>query len=154
MFLPIWQNSLDFTPRIGDNAGKEMAKTAVLKKEIVEPITEPSGATGLYLISALVKNDEALEKVASFIKESGAEVKKAENLGIKSLVFPINKNHQLTLVSVFFTAESKTANKLQETLRHEEFIERFLLTTWRGPIELPPRKNARVKKEERTEVEQ
>lgn len=102
--------------------------------------TDQADAGQLYLISALVQKDEALDELASYLKKAGCLVKKTENLGLKTLYVTINKHSALTLVSVFFTAPAAVAHKLQASLRHEESLERFLLTTWRGDLEAPVRK--------------
>ncbi len=115
-----------------------MPETAVKEKEIVETASETSG--GLYLLSALVDKDAALADLAELIKAAGADVKKTENLGPKNLYVKIAGTQNLTLVSVYFTAEPAVANELQTSLKSEEEIKRFLLTTWRGDINPPARR--------------
>ncbi len=132
-----------------------MPEAKVMEEKVVE--TAELAETGqLYLVSALVQKDEALDELVAFLKKAGCLVKKTENLGVKTLYVTINKHSALTLVSVFFTAPAAIAHKLQATLRHEEYVERFLLTTWRGDLEAPVRKprgarkaEAEIKKEDK-----
>lgn len=106
----------------------------------------------LYLISALVQEDKNLETLKKHVGQVGTIVKE-ENLGTRQLAYPINKHNQLTLVSVFFNCSPSGIAALEQELRHEEEIERYLLTTWKGDINSPKRKSARkaVAKEEETE---
>ncbi len=118
-----------------------------MDEKIVE--TAEAAETGaLYLVSALVQKDEALDELTAFLKKAGCDIKKTENLGVKTLYVPINKHNSLTLVSVFFTAPAAVAHKLQESLKHEEAVERFLLTTWRGDLEPRERKPRGARKAE------
>ena len=115
-----------------------------MEEKIVET-PEQADAGQLYLVSALVQKDKALDHLVEFLKKAGCEIKKTENLGVKSLYVRINKHNSLTLISVFFTAPGAVAHKLQQTLRHEEAIERFLLTTWRGDLNPPERRPRHLK---------
>lgn len=127
----------------------EMSETATKEEQIVET-TDKAEAGQLYLVSALVQKDDALDQLTAYLKKAGCDIKKTENLGVKNLYVPINKHHALTLVSAFFTAPAAVAHQLQQALRHEEYVERFLLTTWRGDLEARERK-PRVKKETKAE---
>ncbi|MEX1123876.1 MAG: 30S ribosomal protein S6 [Patescibacteria group bacterium] len=90
-------------------------------------------AGNLYLLSALVQKDESLETIKKYL-EGKAEVVKAENLGRKTLAYKINKHSELTLVSIFFTAQPEIIPGLEKELALEEQAERFLITTWRGEV--------------------
>lgn len=115
--------------------------------ETVE-IDAPAAQTQLYLISALVQDEALLDKLTNLVKAAGAQIKKAESLGSKQLSVKINKHRALVLLSIFFDAPGATVDQLQKSLRHEEEIERFLITTWRGPLDQPRRNRDRKAKEE------
>lgn len=100
---------------------------------------EESPEEQLYLLSALVKDDAAFEDLQNFLKKAQLTIKKSESLGRRMLAYPINKERELTLVSVFFTADPKIIPELDQSLRHEESLERFLLTTWKGDLDAPKR---------------
>lgn len=95
----------------------------------------------LYLLTALVKDEAAFGELESFVKKSELTIKKSENLGRRVLAYPINKQRELTLASIFFTAEANIIPELEKSLHHEESIERFLLTTWKGDLDAPKRYN-------------
>lgn len=110
----------------------------------------------LYLLSALVKDAKALANLETFIKASGATVAKGEDLGLKQLAYPINKHTELRLISIFLHAESQLVRKLNQELRHEEDVVRYLLTHWRGDIERVVHKREafnRANRPEKTELE-
>lgn len=87
----------------------------------------------LYLLSALVQKDSSLKTLEGIISTKG-KIAKAESLGSKTLAFPINKHRELTLVSIFFTAEPSDIPGLEKELAVEEEVERHLMTTWRGDM--------------------
>src|SRR5688572_13252204 len=101
-------------------------------KEVVEveEIEATEKATDqLYLASALVKEEETLQHFADIISGHNAEIKKSESLGQKQLSYPINKQSNLFLVSVFFTAARDSVPKIEADLNTDEMIERALVTT-------------------------
>lgn len=106
-----------------------MTKTSV-KEEIVEVA---AAADQLYLLSLLVQDEKALATVKDYLKDR-VKILKDENLGVKTLAYPINKHKELTLISIFFTANSDVVGPIERELKLEEEVERFLLTTWRGDI--------------------
>lgn len=114
-----------------------------MKEEKESAVTPQPGP--LYLLSALTKEAGALDELKKFVTDAGATVVKAEDLGSRKLAFPINKHAELTLVSVFFSADGAASHALQEALRHEEWVERFLVTTWNASPDQPVRA-ARSKK--------
>lgn len=128
-----------------------MAESAV-KEKTTEATTNPATAAEVYLVSALVQKDENLDELVEDIKKAGAQVKKSENLGAKHLFVKINGHTSLTLVSVFFTAAPAVAHRLGSSLKAAEYLERFLLTTWRGDLE-PKERKVRAKKESSKEEE-
>lgn len=110
--------------------------------------------TRMYLLSALTKDaTSALAELSALISTVGSKVEKAEDLGLKKLAFPINKHLELSLVSVFFTADAPTIKALESELKHADTIERHLLSTWRAGLEEPKRRIAeRQKRETGTDV--
>lgn len=107
--------------------------------ELVE--TEVEGKTQMYLLSALSKDGAAaLDELAKIISSAGLKVAKSEDLGVRKLAFSINGNRELSLVSVFFSADPASLKNVQNELTHADLIERFLLTTWRASLDEPKRK--------------
>ena len=108
---------------------------------MTDQTAEISTVSERYLVSALVESNAALTTLSDFIKNAGATVIKTEDLGPRRLAFPIEKKSELTLISVFFTTEPSIAHTLEEKLRHESSVKRFLLTKWAvDPTEEPTRK--------------
>ena len=97
----------------------------------------------LYLLSALVKEEADLNELVDFLAKHELSIKKSENLGSKTLSFAVNKNHELLLTSVFFTAATTVIPALEKSLHHEEYVQRFLLTDWNGDIDAPKRNSDR-----------
>lgn len=92
----------------------------------------------LYLLSALGENGPAIVKnIESLLGNLGAQIEKIEDLGQRELAQPVKKHHQLSLVSVFFRLDNAKIKQFEEQLREEETIIRFLLTSWRAPLEEP-----------------
>ena len=123
-----------------------------------EPTVEPetaveskstSAKTQMYLLSALVKDAEVgLAALTALVQAGGLKVEKTEDFGLKKLAFPINKQLELTLVSVFFLSDAPSVRALDSELAHAETIERFLLTTWRAGLDEPKRRQAERQKRE------
>lgn len=105
-----------------------MTKTEQKEK----PIVKTDGQR--YLLTILAKEDGALAKLEDLLKSLDIVVEKSENLGRRPLTFPIKKNHELLLMSCYFTIDPTLAPKLDKKLAHEEYITRFLLTTWNAEI--------------------
>lgn len=104
--------------------------------------TIPEGEK-LYLLSALVKQEADLAELVEFVKKHELTLKKSEFIGPKTLSFPVNKQRELSLVSIFFTADSAVVPTFEKTLRHEDYVQRFLLTDWKGDIDAPKRNQDR-----------
>lgn len=123
-------------------------KVAPVKEEVEQKVQK------MYLLSALSLEDCA-EKLSDFVKSHGGEVKKVESLGEKELHFPINKHNKLHLASVFFLSVAATIKSIEKELRHEEWLERFLLTDWKGDLEPPKRRTGRpTESKERAEAKE
>lgn len=108
------------------------------EKTASENFDVATAAGNLYLVSALAQDEAALKTLTTHL-DGKAKVAKAESLGKKTLAYPINKHKELYLLSVFFTAEPNEIPGLEKELSHEDEIERFLVTTWRGDINKEPR---------------
>jgi len=133
-------------------------EAAELDEQIpAEPAEETSteSKTRLYLLSALAKDGAAaIKELSDLVSQVGSKVEKSEDLGLKRLAFAINKQRQLTLVSVFFNASTAVLAELQAELKHAETLERYLLTDWKADLNAPARRPRRdeVKKESSRDV--
>ena len=87
-----------------------------------------------YLLTILAEDDAAKDKLEGFLKEAEITPERVENLGRRNLTFSINKRTELTMISAFFTVAPSIIPDLEKKLRHEEYIERFLLTTWKAEV--------------------
>jgi len=103
----------------------------------------------LYLLTVLVQDEKVLATILDSLKDRSTVVKQ-ENLGLKTLAYPINKHRELTMISIFFTASGEAVTAIEKDLKTETDIERFLLTSWKGDIEKTdsPRR-PRIKKDEK-----
>lgn len=106
----------------------------MLKKETATTIAEPTGDV-MYLLSALSTDGTVLPMLTEKVEQKGAVIKKSEDLGVKRLAYPINRHNELTLVSLFFEATAKAIQELNQELRHQDQVERFLITRWNAPLE-------------------
>ena len=119
----------------------------------VETSVEPK--TRMYLLSALTKDGQkALAELTELVGQAGSKVAKAEDLGPKKLAFAVNKERELTLVSVFFEANREILVTLDSELKHADTLERYLLTDWKADLNAPARRPRRdeVKKTEAVNV--
>ena len=102
----------------------------MVKEKTTSTEIKVAAVTGqLYLLSALVQKEETL-KLLKKVVSSKAEIVKEENLGKKTLAYPINKHSELILLSIFFTAEPTNLIAIEKELHVEEEIERYLVTSW------------------------
>lgn len=90
--------------------------------------------TSRYLLTFLAKDRSALGEIEKIVKEHG-QIEKKEDLGVKKLFFPINKEWELSLLSIFFQADSSVIKKLERQLKEQNSIFRFILTRWNAEIE-------------------
>jgi ribosomal protein S6 len=111
-----------------------MTKTSIKQEPAELAIAEGQ----LYLLTLLVSDEKSLATVKEHLKDR-VKIVKEENLGPRTLAYPINKHKELTLISIFFTADSTVVTAIEKELKLEEEVERFLLTTWRGDINKEPR---------------
>lgn len=130
----------------------EATEESVTAADVVAEIKSETTNARMYLLSALAKDAAgALAELTALVSTVGSKVEKAEDLGLKKLAFPINKHLELSLVSVFFTADAPTIKALESELKHAETIERHLLSTWRAGLEEPKRRQAERQKREAVE---
>jgi ribosomal protein S6 len=121
-----------------------MAKTETK----TEKVDVAAAAGRLYLLTFLVRDEKSLTTVKDHLKDRVTIVKE-ESLGPKTLAFPINKHPELTLMSIFFTADHNVIAGIEKELKLEDEVERFLLTDWQGDINKEDRaERRRVKKED------
>lgn len=124
------------------NPASKVLKIWLVWYTIYSPMSETkdrSSRRNQYLLSALVKAEKDFDDLLAFIKGYELVLVKTENLGEQVLTFAINKNRALMLVSAFFTCEADVIPRLEKDLRHEEYVERFLLTTWKADPDAPKR---------------
>jgi len=102
-----------------------------------------------YLLTVLTKADKDAEKAQEILKKEEADVSITEPLGQRDLVHSIAGERQLFLTSFTFTVAPESLKKIDEELRQETEICRFLLTRWRLTPE--DKKSAGKKKKEKKE---
>lgn len=123
-----------------------------MSSQVTQSVEAPA-QTQLYLLSALGKDASVLDHLAEQLKKHEVVIKKTEDLGMKKLAYPINKQTDLNLVSIFFEAPGAVAYALENQLRHEEEVERFLLTRWNASLEASNRTSRMKDKEKEAEKE-
>lgn len=91
-----------------------------------------------YLLTVMVENDSYLPEVEKIIESSNITLEKSENLGEKTLAYPIKKHNALTMLSFFIKAtDSESIKALDKTLYRDSKIVRYLLTNWQAEIPVP-----------------
>lgn len=127
--------------------GVEVIEERPLTADVTVESKTGDSKTRMYLLSGLTKDSSTgLAELTALVAAAGSKVEKTEDLGVKRLAFPINKNRELALVSVFFNADGIIVKKLDSELKHAEIIERYLLTTWRAGLEAPKRRQVERQK--------
>lgn len=117
-------------------------------------LMEEATRTERYLLTGLVGESAMLPSLAAKIKDAGTTVVKTEELGTRRLAFPIQKKHELQLISIFFEAEPTIIPSLERSLRQENELKRFLLTKWAvDPNEEPRRRRNKVEAVEGAHVQ-
>jgi len=102
-----------------------------------------------YLLTVLTKADRDADKAKEILLREGASVSLTEPLGQRELAHSVAGCHQLFLTSFTFTVAPESLKKIDEELRQETEICRFLLTRWRLTPE--DKKSAGKKKKEKKE---
>ena len=83
----------------------------------------------LYIIHPEVVGDELTALVDKFQKvlgDTGAEVVKLDNWGVRKLAYPIKKVERGSYIQVLFSAEPEVVAEYERRLRLDEQILRFL----------------------------
>ena len=78
------------------------------------------------------------ETVTALIKEQGGEVKKAEQWGLKSLTYKINKNRKGHYVLLNIEGPSSAINEYERTLSLNEDVLRFMTVRVEAHERVPP----------------
>ena len=73
------------------------------------------------------KLDESIKSVEKIIKENAKGRLQTENLGKKTLAYPINKQNEGYYVNYDFDAPPAAISKIKEELKHSEEILRFIV---------------------------
>ena len=104
------------------------------------------GAQSHYLLTALTDSSEAaLKLIDQTIVTAGGTVTKTEDLGVRSLAYPISKKTELGLISVFFSGQPDIIKPIEGELKHEATLVRYLLTSWReDPHKEQPKRRVRT----------
>ncbi len=83
-------------------------------------------------------SDEKLEKeiksIERSIKTRGKGTIRHDNLGKKTLAYPIKKKNEGTFINYIFTAEPDSIAKIKDYLKHKEAILRFMILFKAGKI--------------------
>ncbi len=114
--------------------------------------------TTKYEITVILQEKDSIEPVEKTIADSGSQVIKTTDLGIKQFAYPIKKLGGGHYFVVQFAASAENLKKLNDELKHEGSIIRFLvIKALRFPALRPPRKERvgeTAKKTEETEKPQ
>lgn len=100
-----------------------------------------------YLLSVLTKTEGDASKVKAILDKEEAVISLTEPLGQRELAHPIAGERQLFLTSYTFQADPSSLKKIDEDLRHESEICRFLVTKWK----ITPEKDSSRKKNKKEE---
>ncbi len=73
------------------------------------------------------KLEKEIKSVERAIKTRGKGVVKFDNLGKKTLAYPIEKFNEGIYVNYQFTAQPLAITKIKDALRHKENILRFMI---------------------------
>jgi small subunit ribosomal protein S6 len=71
--------------------------------------------------------DSVITHVGKVISTEGKGTVKSDNLGKKTLAYPINKVKEGVYVNYVFTAEPLSITKIRDALQHDESIMRFMV---------------------------
>jgi len=107
-----------------------------LAQSSVAPSETSTEAPKQYLITALTADPaKALKYLEKMIDEHSGAIKKSEDLGPRTLAYPIDRQRELNLVSVFFSISPAAIKPLNDKLAAQDSIARYLLTIWRADID-------------------
>jgi|GEM_PF-275933 len=112
-------------------------------------------STTKYEITVILPEKDGIEPVEKAIADSGSQVVKTTDLGIKQFAYPIKKLESGHYFVIQFAASADNLKKLNDELKHEGSIIRFLvIKALRFPALRPPRKEKAedtAKKTEKTD---
>lgn len=105
-----------------------------------------------YEITFIVDEDGSSDGVEKVLKESGAEISKTNDLGVKQFVYPIKKKNTGHYFAIEFKSEAEGLIEIESELKAEKTLVRYLIIkSLRKGIE-PVRTGIYAKKEEGGEV--
>jgi small subunit ribosomal protein S6 len=101
------------------------------------------------------KREKILKGITSAISEEGGAIEKTEEWGTRRLAYPIKKKNDGFYLILRFTASPETINSIEDILRREEDVLRFLVTGRKEAVpeeaEEPKEEKAAAEKEEKDE---
>lgn len=120
------------------------------RKETMDEV-EIDKTTTKYEITVILQEKDSIEAVEKAIADSGSQVIKTTDLGTKQLAYPIKKLDVGHYFVVRFAANGDNLKKLNEELKHEGSVARFLvIKALRFPALRPPRKEKATEPETKT----
>jgi small subunit ribosomal protein S6 len=90
---------------------------------------------------------EQTEKMRAILEAGGAEIKKADDWGLRELAYPIRKQHRGIYVLLEYKSEPRTVWELERQLKLSDQVLRFVSVRQIQKKPLPPRR-ARSDREE------
>ncbi|MBU1261631.1 30S ribosomal protein S6 [bacterium] len=101
------------------------------------------------------KREKVLKGIKSAISEKGGAIEKVEEWGARRLAYPIKKKQDGFYLILKFTAPPETIKVIEDLLRREEEVLRFLATGRKEAVpeeaEEPKEEKATAEKEEKDE---
>ncbi len=101
------------------------------------------------------KREKILKGITSAISEKGGAIEKNEEWGTRRLAYPIKKKNDGFYLILRFTASPETIKPIEDILRREEEVLRFLVTGRKEAVpeeaEEPKEEKAADEKEEKDE---
>ena len=101
------------------------------------------------------KREKVLKEITSVISEKGGVIEKTDEWGARRLAYPIRKKQDGFYLILRFTASPETIKPIEDILRREEEVLRFLATGRKEAVpkeaEEPKEEKATAEKEEKDE---
>lgn len=103
-----------------------------------------------------------VETVLNYITNNGGEIAKTDEMGMRKLAYPINKNSRGYYVVVYFKAPTKAISEIERLARFNEDLLRFLTIKyeskkerlhWEKLASLSDKEEKESKKEEEVKTE-
>jgi len=105
-----------------------------------------------YLLTVLTKTEKDADKAKETLIKGGADISLTESLGQRDLVHSIAGEKRLYLTSFTFNTAQEKVTRIDEELRHETAICRYLLTRWRVTNDNKKDKKTKAKKAKENNV--